>query len=161
MLELTPNEFSYKVFTAPKTKITESDLVNAIVVFKNYWTAKDLEKSIAKVGYSPKICSALTNLENPLVTTLGSTKYPEAKYVKLFAYDIPNECLTASQYQMLLNTGQLLINTIIPIKRVKRRTSKSSVEMFISILKRYPKTTQSRILIRYLNKLLKEYTNGI
>lgn len=156
MLSLTPNEFSYKMFTAPKTKITESDLVNAIRVFKDYWTAKDLEKSIAKVGYSSRVKAILSNIENPLVTTLNSTKYPKAKFVKLFAYDIPNEYLTAKEYQLLLDQG-LLINTLVSTTRVKRWTSKEKCNICLNIVKRMPKTSQTKILIKYLNELLKEY----
>lgn len=151
MSSLTPNEFSYKMFTSPKTKITEETLINAIRIFKDFWTAKDLEKSIAKIGYSTKIRAVLTNLPNPLVTTLTSTKHPNAKFVKLYAHDIPNEYLTAQEYQKLLDAG-LLINTLIPISTSKRRC-KSNAELYLNIVKRMPKTSQTKMLIKYLNKL--------
>lgn len=156
MSNLTSNEFSYKMFTAPKTKITEADLIEAIRIFKDYWTVKDLEKSIAKIRSSSKIRAVLSNLDNPLVTTLNSSKHPEAKFVKLFAYDIPNEYLTAEEYQLLLDQG-LLINTLIPTNTVKRWTSKEKCTTYLSIIKRMPKTNQTKILIKYLNELLKEY----
>lgn len=159
MSKLTPNEFSYKMFTAPKTKITEAELITAIKIFKDFWTAKDLEKSIAKVGYSPKICSALSTVPNPLVTTLTSTKYPNAKFVKLYGLDIPNLYLTAPEYQRLYNVG-LILSTLIPIKMCKRWNSKESAQMYLNIVKRMPKTNQTKILTRYLNKLLGEYANG-
>lgn len=159
MSKLTPNEFSYKMFTAPKTKITESELVEAIRIFENFWTAKDLEKSIAKIGYSPKIRSTLSAVPNPLVTTLTSTKYPNAKFVKLYGLDISNLYLTAPEYQRLRNVG-LIVSTLTPIKMYKRWNSKESIQMYLNIIKRMPKTNQTKILIKYLNKLLGEYTNG-
>lgn len=156
MSKLTPNEFSYKMFTAPKTKITEKYLINAIVIFKDYWTAKDLEKSIKKVGYSPKVKNTLVNVNNPLVTRLGSDKHPDAKFVMLFACDIPNEYLTAQEYQLLLDKG-LLVNTLIHVNIAKKWTFKEKYQTYLNIVNRMPKTKQSRILTRYLNKLLKEF----
>lgn len=159
MSKLTPNEFSYKMFTAPKTKITENELVEAIKIFQYFWTAKDLEKSIAKIGYSPKVRKVLDNTPNPLVTDFNSSKHPEAKFVKLFAYNIPNEYLTAEEYQFLLNKG-LIINTLTPINMFKKGPLTKKYFIYLNIIKRMPKTNQTKILIKYLNKLLGECTNG-
>lgn len=161
MSNLTPNEFSYKMFTAPKTKTTEAELIEAIRVFKDFWTVKDLEKAIAKVGYSPKIRRVLNNIDNPLVTNFNSPKHPKAKFVRLFAYNIPNEYLKAEEYQFLLDKS-LLINTLTPITIAKKRAFKESYYNYLNIVKRMPKTNQTKILIKYLNKLTTEDTqNGI
>lgn len=155
MSNLTPNEFSYKMFTAPKTKITEAELIEAIRVFKDFWAVKDLEKAIAKVGYSLKVRKVLNNVDNPLVTDFNSPKHPDAKFIRLFAYDIPNEYLTAEEYQFLLNKG-LIINTLTPIAIAKKRAFKESYYNYLNIVKRMPKTNQTKILIKYLNKLVAE-----
>lgn len=161
MSKLTPNEFSYKMFIAPKTKITEDELVEAIRIFKDFWTVKDLEKSIAKIGYSPRIRRVLDNVPNPLVTDFNSSKHPEAKFVRLLAYNIPNEYLKAEEYQFLYDKS-LLINTLTPISIAKRCTLKDKFFIYLNIVKRMPKTNQTKILIKYLNKLTtKELQDGI
>lgn len=161
MSKLTPNEFSYKMFTAPKTKITEDELIEAIKIFENFWTAKDLEKSIAKIGYSPKVRRVLDNIPNPLVTDFNSSKHPEAKFIRLFAYNIPNEYLTAEEYQLLWDKS-ILINTLTPINIAKKWAFLKKYHIYLSIIKRMPKTSQTKILIKYLNKLTtKELQDGI
>lgn len=152
---LTSNEFSYKMFTAPKTKITEEDLANALRIYKHLWTKQDLKKAIKKVGLTAKIRIHLTTHSNPL-TSVFNSKDDDCEYIVLYTSTFDEKHLTPEEYQELYFNSYKIF-TAIPTNIAKRSIPKPKAELFLSILKRYPKTTQSRILIRYLNKLLKEY----
>lgn len=155
MLELTPNEFSYKMFTAPKTKIREEDLFNALRIYKDLWTKQDLKKTIKKVGLTTsKLRACLIMYSNPLTSTFNNQD-DDCEYVVLYTSTFDEKYLTPEEYQELYFSSYKIF-TAIPTNIAKRSIPKPKAELFLSILKRYPKTTQSRILIRYLKQLLKD-----
>jgi len=158
MLGLTPNEFSYKMFTAPKTKITTEDLLSALRIYKYFWTKQDLKKAIKKVGgLTASLRTHLTAYPNPLTSRFSNID-DNCEYIILYTSTFNEKYLTPEEYQELYFSSYKIF-TAIPTTIAKRAIPKPKAELFLSILKRYPKTTQSRILIRYLNKLLKEYPN--
>lgn len=151
-MPLEPNEFSYKVVTTPKAQITESNLVQAIPLFKDYWDKPTLKRLVNKVGLTRRIISALRNNKNPLVARFSNSDN-EAIYCTLNPMtDFDNKYLTPEEYQYFRYSVIPSIFTAENTTNVKS----TLLVMYLTILKRYPKTTQSRILIRYINKQLKK-----
>lgn len=154
MLNLTPDEFSYKLFTSPKTKITEDDLCNALRMYQDLWTKKDLKLAIKKVGLTMPIKQRLKTYKNPLTSYFNNTN-DDAEYIVLRSYNINQEYMTAEEYQKLLYVHFIITN----LYTTKQATQYAPIQILttcLNILKRYPRTTQSRILIKYLKQTLKD-----
>lgn len=154
MLNLTPDIFSYKMFTSPKTKITEDDLCNALSMYQNLWTKKDLKLAIKKVGLTTFIKQKLKFYKNPLTSYFNNTN-DDAEFIVLKSSDLDPEYLTPEEYQLILYTPVLITN-MYTAKQQTQYVRTAKLELFLTILKRYPRTTQSRILIKYLTNILKD-----
>ena len=154
MLNLTPDLFSYKMFTAPKTKITEDDLCNALRMYQEFWTKKDLKLAIKKVGLTSSIRKRLATYSNPLSTHFSNTN-DDAKYIVLRTSYLDYKYMTPQEYQKSLIIPATISN-LFTIERATHYISKADLTMYLTILKRYPRTTQSRILIKYLKQILKD-----
>lgn len=154
MLNLTPDEFSYKLFTAPKTQITTEDLCNALLIYKNHWTKKDLKLAIKKVGLTGPIKQRLKTHTNPLTSYFNNTN-DEAEYIVLRSRDLDPKYMIPEEYQRL-QFYDATISNINTVKQTKSRLLIATLNIHLSILKRYPRTTQSRILIKYLKQTLKD-----
>lgn len=154
MLNLTPDLFSYKMFTSPKTKITEDDLCNALRIYQEFWTKKDLKAAIKKVGLTTPIKQRLKSYKNPLTSHFNNTN-DSAEFIVLKSSDLDQVYMTPKEYQLILYTPVLITN-MYTTKQQTQYVSTMKLELFLTILKRYPRTTQSRILIKYLKQLLKD-----
>lgn len=154
MLNLTPDLFSYKLFTSPKTQITEEDLCNAIQIYKNFWSKQDLKSAIKKVGLTGPIKQRLKAYKNPLTSYFNNTN-DDAEYIVLRSYDINQKYMTPEEYQKLLYVPFTITN-LYTTKQAIHYVPIQILTMCLNILKRYPRTTQSRILIKYLKQTIKD-----
>ena len=154
MLNLTPDEFSYKLFTSPKTQISEEDLCNALLIYKNFWTKQDLKEAIKKVGLTMPIKQRLKAYTNPLLSYFNNTN-DDAEYIVLRSRDLNPKYMTPEEYQRL-QFYDATISNIDTVKQTKSRYLIATLNIHLSILKRYPRTTQSRILIKYLKQIIKD-----
>ena len=154
MLNLTPDLFSYKMFTASKTKITEDDLCNALRMYQDFWTKKDLKLAIKKVGLTMPIKQRLKAYKNPLTSYFNNTN-DDAEFIVLRSSDLDPKYMTPEEYQLILYTP-LLVANMYTAKQQTQYVRTVKLELFLTILKRYPRTTQSRILIKYLKQILKD-----
>ena len=154
MLDLTPDLFSYKMFTAPKTQITEDDLCNALRMYQEFWTKKDLKLAIKKVGLTMPIKQRLKSYRNPLTSYFNNTN-DDAEFIVLRSCDLDLTYMTPEEYQLTLYTPVIITN-IYTAKQQTQYIPTVKLELFLTILKRYPRTTQSRILIKYLKQILKD-----
>lgn len=154
MLNLTPDEFSYKLFTSPKTQITEEDLCNALLIYQDFWTKQDLKTAIKKVGLTGPIKQRLKTHTNLLTSYFNNTN-DEAEYIILRSRDLDPRYMTPEEYQRL-KFYDATISNIDTVKQTKSRYLGATLNIHLSILKRYPRTTQSRILIKYLKQTIKD-----
>ena len=146
MLNLTQDEFSYKLFTAPKTQITEEDLCNALRIYQDFWTKQDLKSAIKKVGLTGPIKQRLKAYTNPLTSYFNNTN-DDAEYIVLRSADLNPKYMTPEEYQRIQFYNDIISN-INTVKQTKSRYLVATLNIHLSILKRYPRTTQSRILIK-------------
>lgn len=93
-------------------------------------------------------------MQNPLVSTFSNSN-DEADYIVLFPSRFDKHYMTAEEYQAIY-VESLVIFTARSIKHHKQYLPTKKVEIYLTILKRYPRTTQSRILIKYLKQILKD-----
>ena len=154
MLNLTPDEFSYKLFTSPKTKITEDDLCNALRMYQDLWTKKDLKLAIKKVGLTMPIKQRLKSYKNPLTSYFKNIN-DDAEFIVLRSRDLDTTYMTPEEYQSTLY-NPVTITNMYTFKQQAQFVPTVKLELFLIILKRYPRTTQSRILIKYLKQILKD-----
>ena len=142
------------MFTSPKTKITEDDLCNALSMYQNLWTKKDLKLAIKKVGLTTFIKQKLKSYKNPLTSYFNNTN-DDAEFIVLKSSDLDPEYLTPEEYQLTLYVPVLITN-MYTFKQQTQYVPTVKLKLFLTILKRYPRTTQSRILIKYLTNILKD-----
>ena len=154
MLELTQNLFSYKMFTAPKTQITEDDLCNALRMYQDFWTKKDLKSAIKKVGLTMPIKQRLKSYRNPLTSYFNNTN-DNADFIVLRSYDLDSKYMTPQEYQAVVFMPSTITN-MYTHKQQMQYVPLYMLDMYLTILERYPKTTQSTILIDYLTQVLKD-----
>ena len=154
MLELTPNLFSYKMFTSPTTQITEDDLCNALGMYQDLWTVEDLKLAITKVGLTSPIKERLRTYKNPLTSNFKN-KDDNAEYIVLRPRLLTPEYMTPAEYQRTLYNAVIVTN-LYTIKQTRQYTDTPKLELYLIILKRHPKTTQSTILIDYITQVLKD-----
>lgn len=141
MLVLEPNLFHYKLFMSNK-QITEDDLCNALKTFPNFWTKKDLKSCIAKVGLTFLVRSALKTYKNPLLSYFTNSN-DKAEYVVVRDFDLDHKYMTSKEYQYVRLTS-------FRISNMTKTKDTQTTRTVLAILKRYPSTTQSRILIKHL-----------
>ena len=154
MLELTPNLFSYKMFTSPTTQITEDDLCNALRIYQDFWTKKDLKLAVKKVGLTKSIKQKLKSCKNPLTSYFNNTN-DDAEFIILRSYDLDSKYMTPEEYQSTLY-NPVAITNMYTFKQQTQFVPTVKLELFLTILKRYPRTTQSHILIKYLKQTIKD-----
>ena len=63
--------------------------------------------------------------------------------------------MTPKEYQLTLYEPVLITN-MYTFKQQTQYVPTVKLELFLTILKRYPRTTQSRILIKYLKQTIKD-----
>ena len=63
--------------------------------------------------------------------------------------------MTPEEYQLTLYVPVLITN-MYTFKQQTQYVPTVKLELFLTILKRYPRTTQSRMLIKYLKQILKD-----
>ena len=154
MLNLTPDLFSYKLFTSTKTQITTDDLCNAVRIYQDFWTKSDLKAAIKKTGLTGPIKQRLKAYKNPLTSYFNNTN-DNAEYIVLRSADLDPKYMTPEEYQRL-QFYDATISNINTVKQTKSRYLVATLNIHLSILKRYPRTTQSRILIKYLKQTIKD-----
>lgn len=154
MLDLTPDLFSYKMFTSPTTKITEDDLCNALRMYQDFWTKKDLKSAIKKVGLTMSIKQRLKSYKNPLTRYFNNTN-DDAEFIVLQSYNLDPKYMTPKEYQVILY-NPVTITNMYTAKQQTQYVPTAKLELILTILKRHPRTTQSRILIKYLKQILKD-----
>lgn len=151
-MHLEPNEFSYKMFINAK-QITPTDLAKAIPVFKQFWTKEDLKKILKKFKIlSGVVRVALVVHSNPLVKQFTNSDI-DSPYIKLRPSDIPSQYMKPEEYQFLEYTNRTI--HIFTINNPSVYKDPHVINTYINILKRMPKSKQSKALIKYL-KLVKE-----
>lgn len=162
-MHLEPNEFSYKMFINAK-QITPTDLAKAIPVFRQFWTKEDLKKILKKFKIlSGEVKTALIVHSNPLVKQFTNSDI-DSPYIKLRPSDIPSKYMKPEEYQFLEymkpEAYQFLeyTNRIVHICTINNPSTykhQHLIDTYLNILKRMPKSKQSKALIKYL-KLVKE-----
>lgn len=151
-MHLEPNEFSYKMFINAK-KITSTDLAEAIPVFKQFWTSEDLKKLLRKLPIlSSQVKVALATHSNPLVKRFTNSDI-DSKYIILIPSDIPNKYMKPEEYQFLEYTSRS--TCISTMNNPSMYRYQHLIDTYLNILKRMPRSKQSKALIKYL-KLIKE-----
>lgn len=151
-MHLEPNEFSYKMFTNAK-QITPTDLAKAIPIFKQFWTKEDLKKLLKKFKVLPhEVKVALVTHSNPLVKQFTNSDI-DSPYIKLRHSDIPSQYMKPEEYQFLMYTNRT--THIVTINNPSTYRHQHLIDTYLNILKRMPKSKQSKALIKYL-KLVKE-----
>ena len=151
-MHLEPNEFSYKMFINAN-QITSADLVKAIPVFKQFWTKEDLKKLLRKFPVLPSMVKmALETYSNPLVKRFTNSDI-DSNYIILRPSDIPNKYMKPDEYQFLEYTNRA--TTISTLNNPSTYRYQYLIDTYLNILKRMPRSKQSRALIKYL-KLVKE-----
>lgn len=151
-MHLEPNEFSYKMFINAK-QITPTDLAKAIPVFRQFWTKEDLKKLLKKFKIlSGEVKAALIVHSNPLVKQFTNSDI-DSPYIKLRPSDIPKQYMKPEEYQFLEYTNRIV--HICTINNPSTYKHQHLIDTYLNILKRMPKSKQSKALIKYL-KLVKE-----
>ena len=151
-MHLEPNEFSYKMFINAK-QITSTDLVKAIPIFKQFWTKEDLKKLLKKLPIlSSEVKTALATHSNPLVKRFTNSDI-DSNYIILRPSDIPNQYMKPDEYQFLEYTNRA--TTISTLNNPSVYRYQHLIDTYLNILKRMPRSKQSKALIKYL-KLVKE-----
>ena len=142
------------MFTSPTTQITEDDLCNALRLYQDFWTKKDLKVAIKKVGLTKSIKQELKSCKNPLTSYFNNTN-DDAEFIVLRSYDLSSKYMTPKEYQKMLYLSSTITN-MYTVKQQTQWIEPYILQMYLTILKRYPRTTQSRILIKYLKQILKD-----
>lgn len=151
-MHLEPNEFSYKMFINAK-QITPTDLAKAIRIFKQFWTKEALKKVLKKFKVIPgEVKAALLTYSNPLVKQFTNSDI-DSPYIKLRSSDIPSQYMKPEEYQFLKYTNRT--THIVTINNPSTYKHQHLIDTYLNILKRMPKSKQSKALIKYL-KLVKE-----
>lgn len=151
-MHLEPNEFSYKMFINAK-QITLTDLTKAIPVFRKFWTSKDLKKLLRKFPVIPRMVKmALATHSNPLVKRFTNSDI-DSNYIILRPSDIPNKYMKPDEYQFLEYTNRS--THIFTMNNPSMYRYQHLIDTYLNILKRMPRSKQSKALIKYL-KLVKE-----
>ena len=96
----------------------------------------------------------LKSYKNPLTSYFNNTN-DDAEFIVLRSIDLDSKYMTPAEYQLNLYTATLITN-MCTTKQQTQHVKPVTLELFLTILKRYPRTTQSRILIKYLKQTLKE-----
>lgn len=151
-MHLEPNEFSYKMFINAK-QITSTDLARAIPVFKQFWTKEDLKKLLRKFPVLPSMVKmALETYPNPLVKRFTNSDI-DSSYIILRPSGIPNKYMKPEEYQFLEYTDRS--THISTMNNPSTYRYQYLIDTYLNILKRMPRSKQSKALIKYL-KLVKE-----
>ena len=151
-MHLEPNEFSYKMFINAK-QITSADLAKAIPVFKQFWTKEDLKKLLKKLPIlSSEVKTALATHSNPLVKRFTNSDI-DSNYIILRSSDIPIKYMKPEEFQFLEYTDRS--THISTMNNPSTYRYPPLINTYINILKRMPRSKQSKALIKYL-KLVKE-----
>ena len=151
-MHLEPNEFSYKMFINAK-QITSTDLVKATPIFKQFWTKEDLKKLLRKFPVLPSMVKmALATYSNPLVKRFTNSDI-DSNYIILRPSNIPNKYMKPDEYQFLEYTNRA--TTISTLNKPSTYRYQYLIDTYLNILKRVPRSKQSKALIKYL-KLVKE-----
>lgn len=146
-MHLEPNEFSYKMFINAK-QITPTDLAKAIPVFRQFWTKEDLKKILKKFKIlSGEVKVALVTHSNPLVKQFTNSDI-DSLYIKLKPSDIPSKYMKPEEYQFLEYTNRIV--HICTINNPSTYKHQHLIDTYLNILKRMPKSKQSKALIKYL-----------
>ena len=134
-------------------QITSTDLTKAIPVFKQFWTKEDLKKVLKKFKIlSGEVKVALVTYSNPLVKQFTNSDI-DSPYIKLRPSDIPSKYMKPEEYQFLEYTNRT--THIVTINNPSIYKHQHLIDTYLNILKRMPKSKQSKALIKYL-KLIKE-----
>lgn len=151
-MHLEPNEFSYKMFINAK-QIAPIDLIRSIPTFKQFWTKEALKKVLKKFKVIPhEVKVALLVHSNPLVKQFTNSDI-DSPYIKLRPSDIPSKYMKPEEYQFLEYTDRII--HIFTINNPSAYKHQPVIDIYLNILKRMPKSKQSKALIKYL-KLVKE-----
>ena len=149
-MHLEPNEFSYKMFINAK-QITPTDLAKAIPTFKQFWTKEDLKKLLRKFKVIPgEVKIALSVHPNPLVKQFTNSDI-DSPYIKLRPSDIPSKYMKPEEYQFLEYTNR--ITHIFTTNNPSAYKYQPVIDIYLNILKRMPKSKQSKALIKYLKRV--------
>lgn len=132
-------------------QITPTDLAKAIPVFKQFWTKEALKKVLKKFKVIPhEVKVALSVHSNPLVKQFTNSDI-DSSYIKLRHSDIPSKYMKPEEYQFIEYTNRT--THIFTINNPSAYKHQLVIDIYLNILKRMPKSKQSKALIKYLKRV--------